>query len=232
MNVKDYSLLSNESSDALVVKLSAEIGTEMQAELSNVEGRIKLTLLGILSGQYLIYQIPKSLLKATTSSVFATASVIKIRCISRGIAFGFTAPIISFLKHPDLLLFVKYPENIQKQAIRKNQRVKCLLPATITQATASISGTIADLSSSGCHFQAKKTSLTTEQIKMTQENELISVELALPGIDRKMKVNATIKNIFVDSDKAQIGIQFNDVENSILTNIEAFVDMSFELAPF
>ena len=224
--------MSNDSSDDLVVKLSAEIGTEMQAELSGVDGRIKLTLIGIHSSQYLIYQIPSSLQKVASSSVFKTDSAIKVRCISRGIAFGFTTSVMHFLKQPDLLLFVKYPLIIQKQTIRQNQRVKCLLPASIGQDATKISGTIADLSRSGCHFQAKKKSLTNEQIKIAQADESVIVELSLPGVDGKMNLNATIKNIFIDTDKAQIGIQFNEVDNSILTNIDTFVAMSFDLAPF
>jgi len=214
------------------VKLSAEIGTEMQIEIENVGSRIKFTMIGILPKQYLIFRIPDKIDNATTKAALKIGKPINIRSISRGSAFGFTTSIMGITLNPDSLLFVKYPDNIQQHTIRKNQRVKCLLPAKLGKEKVIINGVIADLSRSGCHFQAKKASFNNERIQLTKSNELLHLALSLPGMEGNKSISALIKNTFIDSEKAQIGIQFKDVDEATLKLLDNFIAMSFDLPPF
>ena len=214
------------------IQLTAEIGTKMQIELASLENRIRLTMIGVVSDNYLIYSLPVKIMQAVNKNTFMTGTSIKIRCISRGAAFGFHTTIIGITESPVRLLIVKYPDNIQRHTIRKNQRVKCLLPAKLTKNNVDINGVIADISRCGCHFQAKKSDLTQEQINITQPGETITLSLSLPGMEAKKITSATIKNTFVDLEKAQIGIEFIDVNSEILALIDNFIAMSFDLPPF
>ena len=71
------------------VKLSAEIGTEMQVEIADSGSRIKLTMVGIVPGDYLLLQIQDKYASSKSLQAFKKHTVINIRSISRGIAFGF-----------------------------------------------------------------------------------------------------------------------------------------------
>ncbi len=214
------------------VKLAAEIGTEMQVEITDSGSRIKLIMVGVVPGQYLLFQIPEKNISSRTLKIFEVGSIINIRCISRGIAFGFNSIIMGATISPDTLLFVKYPEFIQQQSIRKNQRVKCLLPATVNQDAISVKGTIADLSSSGCHFQTQKSLLNNEQIGIMKRNTLIKIAILLPAVEVTKGIPAQIKSTFSDLEKIQLGIEFKKVGQKTNKLIENFVNMSFEIPPF
>ncbi len=215
------------------VKLAAEIGTEMQVEITNLGNRIKLTMVGIVPGEYLLFQLPeKFTTKAAKSTAFSADTIINVRSLSRGTAFGFNSTILGTSTTPDTLLFVKYPYKIQQQTIRKNQRVKCLLPATLTKNTMTINGTIADLSASGCHFQTQKSKLSAEEIKIIKSEESINIAISLPAIEGEKSISALIKNTFVDADKIQLGIEFEEIDQATMTMIENFINMSFDISPF
>ena len=213
------------------IKLTAEIGTEMQVEITNLDSRVKLILIGVVAKQYLIFRIPEKLFQAGGTSAFKIDSILNVRGISRGFAFGFHSSIIAVHQTPDTLLFAKYPAKIQQHTIRKNQRVKCLLPAKLTHESTQISGITADISRSGCHFQAKK-DFTTEQIKLTQSGKKITLALSLPGKEAEKKLTAIIKSTFIESEKAQMGIEFINVDDGTLKLLDDFIAMSFDLPPF
>ncbi len=203
----------------------------MQVEITSLESRVKLILIGIVPKQYIILHIPEKLFQSSGSAAFKIGSSLNIRSISRGSAFGFHSSIIGFHQTPDTLLYAKYPEKIQQHTIRKNQRVKCLLPAKLMHESVQITGITADISRSGCHFQAKK-NFSAEQIKLTQSGEKMTLALSMPGMETYKKITAIIKNTFIDSEKAQMGIEFIDVEESTLKSLDEFIAMSFDLPPF
>ena len=106
------------------VKLSTEIGTEMQMEIAGLSSRIKLTMIGLLDGKYLIFHLPPKIYAAIGNNLLKPNISINIRGISKGEAYGFTTSIIMVNQTPDTLMFVKYPHKIQQHTIRQGQRIK------------------------------------------------------------------------------------------------------------
>lgn len=222
------SLTSNKSAARLI----GEIGTEMQFELPGLNNRIKLRLIGICAKDYLIYSLPKRLLIKAGLTVFKPQSSVNVRCISRGEVIGFTSSIIRAIQNPDSLLFIKFPEIIQKQAIRKNHRVKCLLPASLVKETINLTGTVADISRCGCHFQLKTDRLSPEQKNVIQVDETITIALILPGIVEENRLSGTIRNLHLDDEKVQLGIEFDQIDKQALEFFDTIIELNFELPPF
>ncbi len=212
--------------------LSSEIGTEMQIEIPGLEKRIKLNLIGQRPNQYIIFHLPEKLYNSIDTDALSSGNKANIRCISRGAVFGFQTNVIKLIVDPDNLLFIQYPEKIQKQEIRKSQRVKCLLPARLYQEGNELKGTVADISRTGCHFQIKKESLSIEQIKLTREESELKFAISLPGLEGDQIISTVIKSNFVDDEKVQIGLQFINVDQSILSVVDHFITMSFDLSPY
>ncbi len=61
------------------MNLSAEIGTEMQVEITNSGNRIKLALIGIVPNQYLLYRIPEKHSSDKVINAFTKNSAINIQ---------------------------------------------------------------------------------------------------------------------------------------------------------
>jgi len=222
----------NKSGAKTAMKLISEIGTEMQLEIPGLDSRLKLQLIGVLTGQYLIFNVPNKTLNTIDKKHLAAGVGVNIRCVSRGSIFGFHATINSLNRSPKILLFLSYPKEIQRQSIRKNLRVKCLLPARLIQEKIDIHGTVADISRSGCNFQVKKESLSVEQIKLSQTGQEASFALSLPGVEGEKQLQATTKSTHIDHEKVQIGIEFKNVDDAVLKIIDNFITMSFDLSPF
>jgi len=216
--------------------LYSEVGTEMHLEIMGVESRIPSVLIGQQMGQYLIFRLSKATLKSMNTSKIVIDCETNVRCVTRGSVFGFKSNIIQILTDPDYLLFIRYPKQVQKQDIRVNQRVKCLLPARIYNSSAELVGTLADISRSGCHLQVKIEDFTEDQIILTKTHQssndrTITLALTLPGRKEEKLIEAIIRSNFVDSKKVEMGIQFTDIDEDTLDIIDSFLTMSFELSP-
>ena len=213
----------------MAVYLQSEIGTELHLELDGTEGRVLTTLIGVAKNKLLIISIPEKLalqLGAEDSLPEAT-----LRGISRGQAFGFKVPALRVLSEPDALLILDYPSSIQIQAIRKNRRVKCLLPAKFGQDTTGVPGVIADLSNSGCHFQASS-ELNDHQKAIVQLGQVVLMSFALPGREAPKTIEAVVRNTYVNDATIHIGFEFRDVDSATKNVLDEFIALSFEIQPY
>jgi len=211
------------------VILEAEIGTELQLEIEGTEGRVKTTLVGVISSQLLIVHINETIAEAVLQS--DSLPVVTLRGISRGQAFGFKSQTLKCLTEPQPILLVSYPKSIAKQDVRKNRRVKCLLPAKFAQDTTGIGGVIADLSNSGCHFQTS-TDLNEHQAAIVQLENSVLISFQLPGKETPKTVEGAVRNTYVDGSTVHIGFEFTDVDSATLKAMDEFIALSFEIQPF
>jgi hypothetical protein len=214
------------------ITLKAEIGTDMQFEVTGVKGRVKLKMLGLLKKHFLLFHVPLKVIEALGTSTLVAGLPLKVRCISRGAVFGFHSKVIHLSQVPYKILCIEYPEVLQKQEIRSSQRARCLLPASISDGSLTLEGSVADISRTGCHFQAKRTDLEDQRAKLVKDDSEVSTLIALPGINGKQKINSIVRNLSLEPDKAHVGIQFTDVDPKVLKVIDDFVAMSFELQPY
>jgi len=217
--------------NSATIRLGAEIGTEMSIELPSLNNRITLRLIGILKNEYLIFHLPKKILSSTTITDLSSGIILNVRSISRGSVFGFHTEILSTHTLSESVLFVSYPKSIQTQVIRKSLRVKCLFPASLTKDGLSLPGTVADISQGGCHFQAKKALFNSDQIPDFQVGNEMKIALSLPGIEGEKIINIKIINIALDVEKVEVGLAFNNPDETILKFIDDIIAMSFDISP-
>lgn len=213
----------------MAVQLDSEIGTELHLELDGSEGRILTTLIGVAKNNLLIISVPEKL--ATQLNNDGPLPNATLRGISRGQAFGFKVPALRILSEPDALLILGYPSSIQVQAIRKNRRVKCLLPAKFGHDTTGIPGVIADLSNSGCHFQASS-ELNDHQKAIVQLGQVVLMSFALPGREAPKTIEAVVRNTYINDTTVHIGFEFSDVDSATKNVLDEFIALSFEIQPF
>ena len=213
----------------MTIQLESEIGTELHLELDGSDGRVVTTLIGVAKNTLIIISVPdKVATKLSKEDILPDAT---LRGISRGQAFGFKVSALRILLQPDALLILAYPASVQVQAIRKNRRVKCLLPAKFGQDTTGIPGVIADLSNSGCHFQASS-ELNDQQKAIVQLDQTVLMSFALPGREAPKTIEAVVRNTYVNDKTVHIGFEFRDVDSATKNVLEEFIALSFEIQPF
>lgn len=159
-------------------------------------------VLGMKPGEFIIVKPPLSVL---ASSALTTESVARIRFEDEGVIYGFDSPVQNALKQPAPILFVAYPKDFQVHALRRYQRVKCLIPTVVEGETFSRSGLLRDISAGGCLFVT-----TSNGLDINAASKGDSVELSLPvqGV-RMEKYTAEIRSGKVEEGMLTLGLAFH-----------------------
>ncbi|GGB00312.1 MULTISPECIES: flagellar brake protein [Agarivorans] len=132
---------------------------------SNV--RIKCKLVGLDDANFLIFAVPRYA-QHGHNDVLQEGMACIVRSIIEGEAgqcIAFRSNITDIIKSPKHLLFVKYPSEIERFSLRKQQRASTRIPAMLTHRSSvhdqqiendlSFDGVIVDLSAGGCRFKVK-----------------------------------------------------------------------------
>ncbi|GAB1621428.1 flagellar brake domain-containing protein [Agarivorans aestuarii] len=127
--------------------------------------RVKCKLIGLDDANFLIFAVPKYAQQGH-GDVLVEGMACVIRSIIEGEAgqcIAFRSIITDIIKSPKHLLFVKYPSEVERFSLRKQQRASTRIPATVTHRSSvsdqqiendlSFDGIILDLSAGGCRFK-------------------------------------------------------------------------------
>jgi hypothetical protein len=168
---------------------NVRMGQFVDVEIQNRQNdRFKSFLIGVKESKYLILEQPDSKRFGFVRDLLVEGQAIVIRTIceqTTGECIAFKCFVEGIINHPQKLLFVSFPENIQKRELRSEQRKTIRYPAQIymENQTNRMPGVITDMSDGGCRFEIK-VSETVKGIK--QDNIYIEFEHPDTGIMQKV----------------------------------------------
>ncbi|MFQ3236958.1 MAG: hypothetical protein ACI9C4_002533 [Paraglaciecola sp.] len=194
----DYTFFQN-------VRMGQFLDVEIQ---NNQNDRFKSFLIGVKQGQYLILEQPDSKRFGFARDLLVEGQSIIIRTIceqTTGECIAFRAFVKGIINHPQKLLFVSFPEDIQKRELRIEQRKALRYPAQIymTNQGERISGVITDMSDGGCRFEMQ-VSDTVKGVK--QDN--VYIEFEHPDIGFLQEVHCKVCSQRKILDIVSIGLAF------------------------
>ena len=210
-------------------KLSLEIGTRMAVSIGGQnqgpEGRIAADLVGMAHFEYIILRLPwvPGLRSRLVGGVSAT-----VRFVSNGELCGFQSPVLTHIAKPSLLLFLTYPEVIEKLALRQHKRVQCALPVQFHSRRGDASGVIADLSQGGCRMAVDVRG--QQGLRQTVAEDVIILRLPLNTEGIPLAVTCTVRSVSMDANKMQVGISFTEANNEFWAALETFLTTAYLLA--
>lgn len=209
-------------------KLALEIGTRMAVTLDGMQhgpdGRIAADLVGMLHFEYVILRLPW--VPGLRTRLVGGASV-TVRFVSNGELCGFQASVITHIAKPSLLLFLVYPEVVEKLALRQHKRVQCALPVQLHSRRGDALGVIADLSRGGCQMAVD---LRGQQgLRQTVAEDVIVLRVPLNSDGMLLSVNCTVRSVSVDVNRMKLGLAFTEADNEFWTALEGFMTTSYLL---
>lgn len=187
--------------------------------------RKKLTLVGYELGKYLVLKWPKSAHKNDYNDVLVEGNGMIVRYLLEGSAgkcYAFRTKITSIIQYPERLVFVDYPETLENRELRNQQRKETHIPAAIsmgselTEKTKSqkIKGIIYDINTKGCGFSFKA---NNDKVKVNNKDIVVWFN----GEDNIVKkLSAKVCNSRNDNGKVNVGIQFYDEADDVLSTLE------------
>jgi len=210
------------------VKLSLEIGTRMALTLDGMqqapESRIAADLVGMVHFEYVILRLPwvPGLRTRLVGGVSTT-----VRFVSSGDLCGFQSPVLTHIPKPSLLLFLKYPDVIEKVTLRQHKRVQCGLPVQVKSPRGDTNGVIADMSQGGCRMAIDVYGL--QDLRQTVAEDVIVLHVPLNAEGPPQAVTCTVRSVSFTANRMQVGLSFTEAESEFWEALENFITTSILL---
>lgn len=161
-------------------------------------------LLGWREGRFLLVALPRA--EGRPAPVSDGQEVI-LRYVLDGEVFGLRAPVLKAQYHPEPLLFLGFPKEIENVPLRNEPRVPVRLPAVVSwlpgrkPPSGLAFGFVRDLTADGGMLEMPL------QDNAEPLGRSLHVTFAL-GVDEEVRVNAVVRNDAVDGPVHRMGIAF------------------------
>ncbi len=197
------------------------IGTQLQIKIGGVEERLKSVLVGMEVDEYLVMIAPVSKTFGSITQKFYEGNKITVQYLHGGTVFGFYSKIIGAINSPRKLLFVEYPNSVERRHVRASKRVDCLLPATIEIHKKAHKGVIRDISEGGClcliRYEKDKT------LPSARVSSHISLRFQLPGVEGEQSAPVEVRGVKLDIEGKTFGLKFIELVPELQRQITEFI---------
>jgi HD-GYP domain-containing protein (c-di-GMP phosphodiesterase class II)/c-di-GMP-binding flagellar brake protein YcgR len=219
--------LKVESAMKKSARASMVLGNQLFIQPEGEDFRFKSLLVGMDSDEYLILRAP--IQSHLQESIYTGRRVIA-RYMHAGSVYGFKAVVLGHVVHPVRLFFLEHPKNVEVIELRKSPRVDCFFPASLEVAGAAVLGVILDISSGGCRFVAKQAE--RQDIAGVQVGESVRVSVQLFAGRASESFTGKIRNIKIEEDRMELGVQFVSLDDCTMTALEEFISNILEVVAF
>jgi c-di-GMP-binding flagellar brake protein YcgR len=148
-----------------------------------------------------------------------------VRYVHKGAVYGFRCTLLGLMNEPFRLIFLSYPDNIEVIKLRKNDRIPCMMPASVKLNGVTFKGLVRDLSMEGCGMAFS----TTSEDRLSELSLPIEAALSLQILGSQITVGGEVVNVRKYHGKVILGSRFknlsSDASNGIQTYIKTMIDL-------
>ncbi|HPA15513.1 MAG TPA: flagellar brake protein [Desulfobacterales bacterium] len=200
------------------MRLNIELGSQLLIQVEGIEKSFKSNLVGLMPQEFLIIEMPSSY----KISGLQRGKHLFVNYLSLGNAYEFDSSILGIISEPFPLLFLSYPEKVQKLDLRKNSRVNCYIPAIANLKKTELKGVISDISRTGCRFIIKVPPiLQLQQILVVDE---IKISFPLTGMNDVFEFPGIVRNTTQDKERIAWGIEFEKLDSEVSSKIDDYIN--------
>lgn len=197
-----------------------KIRPETKAILEAAAGaKVSARLLGSVDGAYLVLrELPATY--GNMDFILRYGEQVVLRFLQEGTIIGFRTYVLNMVKEPERLLFVAYPKEVQRYALRRADRIKCTLPCQLYVLGVQLPGIVADLSETGCQCVIRRRPELEQDWGDCQELAGEPVEIEAVGLNKDMlQLFGTVRRVVVDEQALRLGIQFEVFQTELFQSI-------------
>lgn len=192
-------------------------GTKISLEAAG-GNRVNVSLLGMVANSYVVLrEVPAQHGLMDFNLIYGDKVI--LRYLHEGTATGFRSYVLNMVREPERLLFVAYPSEIQRSALRRADRVRCALPAQIALDGELFTGMLADISETGCQCVLRRSDLS----ELDDDTDLmeLQVDVAAPGLDGEMiELSGTVQRVLKDERRLRLGIRFDEARPALFSELK------------
>ncbi|GGD55627.1 PilZ domain-containing protein [Lacimicrobium alkaliphilum] len=190
------------------------VGTRLEVQfLDHFDSRFHSEMVGYRFGRYLIIRF-EDINFPQKDGVAGMVAICRFLIEdSLGECFAFKTEIVNMMRRPDRLLFLNFPKEIHRRALRDKKRESANVIATIQMLSEQglrgkpFSGLVQDISAGGCRFQF-------EECHTGRKVNLLPVVITLLGKDGEVdkEVFGKVRNSRYQDNLLSVGIQFDELQ--------------------
>lgn len=190
------------------IKLNMGVGAPLQLQFEGEEVSVKGVLAGLETDRVIMVRIPAS---DRIRDYLDQDRAVAVRYVVSNALHTFRSTVLKHTWHPFPLLFLSYPESIDRVDLRKSPRTDSFIRAKVFIGKEQHPGAMVDLSRAGCRLVVKFSSGCPPQAMAI--NERIKLAADFSGKGNYEPIEGIIRNAMVDNDKAVLGIHFMERES-------------------
>ncbi|MBI5641924.1 MAG: PilZ domain-containing protein [Deltaproteobacteria bacterium] len=209
--------------DANKPNLPIPLGGELLAEISTMNLRLKVSLVGMEKGQFLLAKALPNGLAGTFRSENLKESRIKLSFLHGGTVYGFSSEIINMVTQPAKMFFMAYPDKIEEVNVRHSTRIDCTLSAVTMIGHEIVTLILVDISEEGCQAVIKVEGSNSPLFGLVQMDKRIDLKVQFPGAPHRHPITGIIRNTGMDSDKIFLGISFMGLRPEVRDELEKYI---------
>lgn len=196
--------------------LKLKPGSQIFLKLACVDKRYEAKVIGMEAFSYIIVQLrlPQDTLARLQQNPNVVAQV-----NSSGALFGFRTEVLNRISNPAPLLFLSFPETVERLVLRRNERFKISVPGNIHGAFGEHDILVTDIAPEGCSFIARVD--MKSPLRGAQLGDRVALQCELGGGCQLPLVAPVLLRRLVESKgRINMGGQFVDLteESSKLLN--------------
>jgi hypothetical protein len=199
----------------LRLKVDSTIFLRLQCVGQRYEGRV----VGLDPYTYFIVQmrLPQDTLTRLPQNPNAIAQL-----HAGGTLFGFRTEVLNRVSHPAPLLFLSYPDKVERVVLRTDERLRVSIPGTIHGAFGDHDVMLVDLSTEGCCFTARSSLNNPLHEAKPGDRVLLSGELT-STCGNPFLAPMLLRRVSERHGRIKIGGQFVDLTEANVTVLQEYL---------
>jgi len=201
------------------VHLKLKVGNPIFLRLLCVEQRYEARIVGLDPYTYFIVQarLPQDTLARLPQNPNAIGQL-----DAGGTLFGFRTEVLNRISHPAPLLFLSYPDTVERVVLRRNERVKVSVPGNIHGSFGEHDVMVVDLAPEGCRFTTRSSLKSPLRTAKPGERVLLRCELGAT-CGKPFLAPLVLRRISEQHGRISIGGQFVDLSEENAAILHEYV---------
>jgi c-di-GMP-binding flagellar brake protein YcgR len=197
--------------------MDTNIGSTISLQFDSSHDVLKGRLVGAEPPNFFIVRLPP----ACNGNAIHTGQSMSATYLHDGHTRKFKASVLHRVPKFQLI-FMSYPEFEDAESQRKEDRVKCQIPATANIEKRPLKGLVADISNHGCQFIVN----IPTTFKLCRVSVLTDIHLELSLLDPRSetKLRGKVRNTHIDECKIVLGIEFDNLEEALAKHIKSLIN--------
>lgn len=200
------------------VQLDIPLGKEVVVRVPGLDQSYRGKMVGSDPYDYIIASVR---LPSAVRKKLAMGGQVVVKYVSKGNVYGFRSNTLNAITTPSSLLFIAYPDVIEKITLRETSRMECNIDGVLESIDDKHDCIVVNVSESGCRISARAG--TRDPLTQTKVGETMAISMTL-GNFGTIKTPVAIRNTEIEKGIITMGAMFLDIQQEEVAIIRQYLD--------